>query len=472
MTSMKPIVLFSFLLFGALGSPAQTLEWPDVRQQVLAFHPRAKQAALLREQATATRLRARGGFDPKAFADYNNKTFNGKQYFEYASAGVKLPTWAGLELKGAYQYAAGEYLNPENKLPKNGQANFGLEWSLGQGLFFDERRAGLLSSDIGLTMVSAEQRAIQNDLLLECAKSYWNWVFATQSLRITENAWQQASIRHNGLVESFRQGDKPAIDTLESFIQVQSRTLDVQFARTEAQNAAIELSTILWNDQQQTINPERLPGAPDLLAQSIQAPEAAVSGPDLALRARQQHPQIQLYEGKLKLLDVERRLKREKRKPVVDLSYYLLGDAWSFFPSGSATGAGVLSNNSKWGLDVSYPLLNRKARGDYQITQIKLAQTELELRQKMQEIESKVLQYANDLQNLRAQVVLFREMAGNFKRLLDAENEKLRQGESSVFLINTREQRWLDAQLKLLKLLAEEQKAAAGLQWASGTLAE
>jgi outer membrane protein len=132
----------------------------------------------------------------------------------------------------------------------------------------------------------------------------------------------------------------------------------------------------------------------------------------------------------------------------------------------------MLANDVKWGIDFSYPILNRKARGDWQLTQLKIVQTELELQQKRQTVEMKVQQYANDLTNLRAQAVLFRDVTANYRRLLDGENEKFSIGESSIFLVNTREQRWLDAQLKYLKLLSELRKAEAGIQWAAGVLGQ
>jgi outer membrane protein TolC len=459
------------LVVGCMQGHAQVLDWPTFQEQVLTYHPVSRQANLYRDQAAAAMLGAKGGFDPKTFAGYSNKQFNGKDYFQFGEAGVKIPTWAGLELKGAYNYASGDFLNPENKLPKTGQANFGLEWSLGQGLLFDERRANLQLARTGIDMREAERRALQNDLLLEAAKTYWSWVYAQQAVQITDNALGQALIRHRGLTESFRQGDKPAIDTLETFIQLQSRTLDVQFARTEAQNAAVALSVFLWNADNQTIAPASLPAAPALVG-AAQTSTFQYNLNDLIAQARSQHPDIQLYQNKLKQLATERRLKNEKRKPVVNLSYYLLGDGWTFFPTASANGPAVLANDVKWGLDVSYPLFNRKARGEYQLNQVKIAQTELELQQKIQSVQAKVQQYANDWENLRAQVQLFQDMTNNFKSLLDAETVKFQQGESSIFLINTREQRWIDTQLKFLKLLAEWQKTEAGLLWSAGTLGQ
>ena len=130
----------------------------------------------------------------------------------------------------------------------------------------------------------------------------------------------------------------------------------------------------------------------------------------------------------------------------------------------------MLANDVKWGVNFSYPILNRKARGDWQVTRIKIAQTELDLQQKQQNVAVKVRQYINDLQNLQAQTSLFREMTANYRRLLDAENERFLIGESAVFLVVTREQRWLDAQLKYLKLLSELRKAESGVLWAAGVL--
>jgi len=130
-----------------------------------------------------------------------------------------------------------------------------------------------------------------------------------------------------------------------------------------------------------------------------------------------------------------------------------------------------LGNDIKWGLHFSYPLLNRKARGDLQVTDIKITQTDLELRQKRLAIQNKVQQYANEQANLGVQANLYRDITVNYRTLLDAENERFRFGESSVFLVNTREQRWLDAQIKYLKLLSEYRKAEAGLLWSAGTLA-
>jgi hypothetical protein len=50
------------------------------------------------------------------------------------------------------------------------------------------------------------------------------------------------------------------------------------------------------------------------------------------------------------------------------------------------------------------------------------------------------------------------------------EIEKFRIGESSIFLLNSREQKLMETQLKLAKLQSKYQKLRRKLDWASGQL--
>lgn len=458
-----PVILPALFILLSPRLPAQVLDWDAVRTQVLAMHPAAQQADLLPEQAASVLLRAKGGFDPRLFGDYSEKRFNGKQYFQFSETGVKWPVRAGLELKGSFNYARGNFLNPENSLPANGQAAFGVEWSLGQGLLYDDRRAALDDARVTAEFNRALRASSLNDLLFNAAKAYWSWFFAANTLEITQNALEQVRIRHVSLVESFIQGDKPAMDTLETFIQLQNRQLDLQFARMEARTSALELVNFLWTNPSAPLDTALLPTPPadNMLSSQL---------PDLNNFAAATHPDLLQYAAKRKALDIERKLKFEKKKPVLNVSYALLGNQWAFFPTAGLEGPSVVANDMKWGVNVYYPILNRKARGDYDLTKIKISQTDLLIQQKIREITTKTGQYVTEANTLLAQVNTFRQITENYRTLLDAEIEKFAQGESSVFLINTREQRWLDARIKYLKLVAEWKKAEAGAKWAAGQL--
>ena len=120
MLKKTTILLFTLIPCLLWAQQPANLTWQEFRSQVLRQHPVARQADLLTEQARFQLLRAKGGFDPKLYGDLEGKNFNEKTYFQYSEAGVKWPTWFGLELKGNYNRATGAFLNPEAGLPDAG----------------------------------------------------------------------------------------------------------------------------------------------------------------------------------------------------------------------------------------------------------------------------------------------------------------------------------------------------------------
>ncbi len=460
---MKYLVVFGVVAL-LLASPlfSQKTWTPDeFLQQVRTNHPFAKQATLLEPQANAALLAARGGFDPKVYGDWEHKSFDGKNYYNLAEGGVKLPTWYGIEGKLGYNYASGVYLNPESKLPADGQAMLGASMTLLQGLVIDERRAGLYQARILQRANVAEQRQILNDLLLDVTKAYWDWALANAWVQTYREAVRNAEIRLEGIRESWRQGDRPAIDTLESLIQVQDRQLELNAAKVFFQNATLALQNFTWeNGEAVPVDTSLRPVLPAVALLAVDVFQGAAD----TLAA--QHPQVQGYRFKLEGLEVERRLKREALKPRLDVSYNLLGDGFDLTPSNSD----FFLQNYKWGVQAGFPLFFRKERGGLQLAELKILDTNYQLTQKQQEIRNKIKAYQNELANLRQQIQLANDMRDNYARLLAGENEKFLLGESSIFLVNSRENKLIEAELKLAKLQVEAQKVAAGLRWAAGLL--
>lgn len=469
---MRYTYIIYLLLAAAQAAPAQAvLTLDEVFRRVRQNHPLARQADLLPGTAAADLLKAKGGFDPKLFGDYSSKIFSDKTYYALGEYGAKLPTWFGLELKAGFNTATGSFLNPESNLPSAGQAVAGFGWTLGRGLLMDERRADLLQARAGLRLANFEKRLILNDLHLAAAKSYWAWAVAETQLEIYGQALQRAQERLDGIRESWRQGDKPAIDTLEAFLLVQTRQFDLTEAQLAARNARIELNFFLWESPLEPASQSAIWAAPAVFA--FAGANAKLDVEKLEQEMLAQHPAILATQVKLEQLTIERRLKKENRKPQLDLNYNLLGSGWRFFPDADSGGpTDFLGNNTKFGVQLSYPILNRKARGDLQKTDLKIEQTSVGLAQKTTEQLNKLRLYASELETLARQSRLFGDMVSNYRTLLEAEQEKFRLGESSVFLLNSREQKLLEAQVKWAKVLGEYQKTAASLQWAVGKLGE
>lgn len=475
----KYIILLVLLISSSITVVAETADSTKVFTEkafldwVRNFHPVIQQANLLSRVGEAYELKARGGFDPKAFGDIQRKSFDGKTYFTVGETGLKIPSWMGAEFKAGYTWTNGIFLSPENNLPTAGQAYAGVKWSLGRGLMIDERRATLEKAKILQAANLVEQKLLVNDILLDAGKAYWEWVNAYNDVKIYEEALQLATVRLEGVKNSFLQGDKPAIDTLESTIQVQNRQIALNDAKVVYENSQRYLSNFLWYENELPLEVSDL--LRPVFYKDILLTPTAVNLATTLDNLDQNHPLLQQLALKLQQLEVDRRLKKEQLKPQIDVEFNFLADGFDFVnrPKDSEQlGAlnAVFTENYKAGVKVGMPIFRRKERANLELTDLKLLDTKYKVRQKAQSLKNKVLNYQALLDNSRQQVTVNQVAVTNYQRLLSAENEKFRYGESSIFLLNSREQKLIAAQLKLIKLLTLYQKNRLGLVWAAGQL--
>jgi outer membrane protein TolC len=469
---MRLIFIYTFILIFSKTILAQSprldslplLNFEQYLQLIKEFHPNSKQAFLLNKTAEMELLGAKGGFDPKVFGDYEQKSFDGKNYFTTGEYGIKVPTWYGIELKGGYNTASGVNLNAENKLPKQGQAILGISLPLLQNLILDERRANLQKAKQAQNLYEAERNALLNDLGLEAAKVYWKWAFSYQQLKIYEKALIIAENRFKAIRESFNLGDRMAMDTLESFTQVQDRSVQYNEASFEFQENSLKLSNFLWAKDQKPIDFQNQWQPQSLETKEISTNSILKDNRNILIQElNKKHPSLRVYEFKLAQLDVDRRLKMEKLKPKLNINYNILGNGLNF-PI-------LLTDNYKWGITFSTSTLFRSERSDVQISRIKIENTILMQQQKALELQNKLRLAYNELDNLQKQITTYSQAVANYQQLLQLENTRFELGESTFFLINSREMKFLESQIKLAKLFAEYKISLANIEWASGKTA-
>ena len=83
-----------------------------------------------------------------------------------------------------------------------------------------------------------------------------------------------------------------------------------------------------------------------------------------------------------------------------------------------------------------------------------------------------MLAAANSWQALLEQLRIQQQAVANYKRLRDGEQIRFENGESTVFLINSREAKLLEARQKLAELQAKYAQTRAQLRYAAGGLLE
>lgn len=450
----------------AFAADSLVLTAPAFYEQISRYHPLIRRADLLVAEARQQIREARGAFDPKLFSYYDQKQFGNSLYYEKWQTGIALPLLpAGIDLKVAYDRAVGKYLNPENTLPAGGLGMVGLSVPLGRSLFTDARRTALQQARLAPSLAAAEQLKFINKTLLDAAKAYWDWYLAYAQFQLLQEGRQLALTRYEGMRQRARLGEAAAIDTTEALITVQERTQQLQQAALAMQNARLTVTAFLWQPAGNELQPAELP--PLVVPQPFRW--QPVSPALLALlteRAAVRHPELLALDLKRSQLQAEERFRRAAIQPQVSLNANWLSRNRPLGEWGNVYGFG--NENRKIGIDMVFPLFLRKERGKLQQVQTKIQQLDFDRQQTRRQIDNYLLQSWNEINLLSEQTETYRDMVSNQARLVQAERAKFDLGESSLFLVNSRESKLIDMQLKQQEILAKQQKAYAELWFAAG----
>jgi outer membrane protein TolC len=114
------------------------------------------------------------------------------------------------------------------------------------------------------------------------------------------------------------------------------------------------------------------------------------------------------------------------------------------------------------------PLFLREARGEYKKAQLKIQETNLELLNKRQQTDNKIRSYVNEFTTFSSQLQTTQSMYKNYQLLLRSEELKFMQGESSLFLVNSRETKVIEILQKQIDLTTKMYKAKYAAELAAG----
>ncbi|MCB0819794.1 MAG: TolC family protein [Bacteroidetes bacterium] len=460
---MRQVFLFAIILMG-LPAGAQVLkEFPlsAVYSIVMENHPVARQASMLPDQAKAEIRAARGSFDPKLSVFFDEKDFDGKKYWNRLDGMLKVPAWIG-DFKGSFERNRGNYISAYDNTPLSGLLTAGYSLPIGAGLLIDERRSTLRQARELSKINAAEQVKVINKLLLQVAVDYWNWYQAYRQLTFVNEAYQLADIRFEAVKEMSRQGSQSALDTVEAYSNLLTRNVQLIQSRVEYLNAGLLLANHLWDPDSQPVVLDTLAIPQRISSESLRLDNNTLDS--LRTYALENHPELIKLGAKINQLEIEKRFRAEMLKPNLTLEY-------NFLQSGVGNVSmnnGFFMSNYKAGFQFEMPLFLRKERGKYQGAKIKLSLAELEQINTRRLVETEVLTRYNELKNFEQLFSIQSLTYDALKTMVVGEQEKFRNGESSVFVINARETKLIEAGMKLADFESKYAKSIAYLYWASG----
>ncbi|MFN0081397.1 MAG: TolC family protein [Ferruginibacter sp.] len=456
-------VIFFFCVTKIFSQQATNTILPleDFIAKVKQHHPLATVAAITEEKAVAGIQIAKGAFDPVLDVEANAKTFDGKNYYRYNNGEIKIPLPIG-DFKTGIENNEGQFLFSE--VTRGSSSYAGVEIPLAKGFIIDKRRAALQQAKIALSENRQQRNMMMNDLLLDAYTSYNEWAGTFKLYNLFSEYVAVSAARLKLVNIGYVNGDRAAMDTTEAFIQMQNFMLLQNEAFMALNTATFQLNNFIW-DEKQTAQEIAENVVPDTLVLNAITLQKALL--NIIAESNTTNPLLLQYRYKIEGLEVERKLKFQNLLPEVNAKANILNR--DFNPLKNA-GLPLLENNNRWGVSIKVPLLFRQGRGEYKIAQLKLQENNLLLKQKIVETENKIKDYYNKVTILQTQITTANSALKNYNSLLRNELLRFNNGESSLFLVNTRENKVLEIKQKIIELQVKLLKATYTLNWAAGLL--
>jgi outer membrane protein TolC len=468
MLNKMQLRLFIFILVyacfaGVAFGQNKTLNIENTLDIVRKYHPVIKQSFLQNEISKNDLLATKSVFDPSFQMNTEEKTFDNKLYYRFNNTELKIPLWYGIDIKAGTENNIGERIDPS--LTINNSAFVGVSLEPFRGIMVDKRNSIVKQAKNFVELTKNEQLLVVNDLLLETTSAYWNWVNAYYINTILIRSVQNNKERYEVVKKSFFAGDRAAIDTTEALTQLQTFEIMQNQAALDLQKARLELSNYFWtaNGMPYELEEEILPLSNFELNKINNIELGRLE--ELVDQAIQTHPKIKMTNNKSTILDIEKRLKTIELFPSLKLNYNALENNLSRISSNLNT-----SNNTKYGVTLTMPLFQRQARGELAKTKNKIDELDWNIKYITLEIENKVRGSFAEFYALKQQVKTNEGILTANKLLFDTENIKFQIGESSLFLINNRELKFIETEQKQIALIAKFYLSIYKNLWAMGSL--
>lgn len=410
---------------------------------VKKYHPLVKNANLEINKAQANLMMARGGFDPKIEVDFKEKQFKDKEYYSILNSSFKIPTWYGIELKAGFDNNEGIYLNPENTVPNQGLTSLGISIPLGQGLFINQRMADVRKAKIQMQLSQAERKLQAITVLYDASIAYFNWKKNFNEVKLYETYNKNAQLRFDAIKSLIKAGDKPAIDSIEAGIIVKNRLLSLEDSQLKLTKSKLELSNYLWleNTIPLELSDELTPESQLEITIQETLKTNDLLEKDFSLS---NHPKINALERKIDILTIEKKLKSNMLLPKIDVGYSYIAEP-SYIDN-------YKFEDYKIGLNFYVPLFLRKERGSLKLAKYKIQETAFILSLEKVQLSNKINAQKTEIQSLQKQKTIIKSLVKDNTTMLQSEERLFSFGESSLFLINTRENNLVSAQLAAITL--------------------
>lgn len=433
------LIAFSFVSNFAYGD----LALRDVLRSVNRHYPEILAARQNVLKAHGELISAWGAFDPSLQSQSRNLPMGGYQS-NALDTEISLPTLTqGLRLFAGYRIGQGDYpVYYQNYLTNSGgEYRAGLSLPLLRDGNIDRQRTELINRKTMLHVRNQEVGALKLMVYQDTIHHYWRWVEAGITLDIFQQLLKLAKMRQEALVTQAKQGDLAQLSVTENQqIILQRQQLVVQ-ARMELDKAAVALSIFYRGKTGKPIVPST-----NLLPKLPNPNHALISKTIIQAHERvRQHPQIKRLYGLSKIAAQERRLAQNTLLPQLDaLAFTSKQYGTDGYPL-------LLPQAAQIGIRFLFPLYQREAKGKLLSATSDLHRLTIEQRFVLEKLQNQLGQLSIGLRRLYKQHQLLSNELIMALAVQRGEFKKFQSGDSSIFLVNQREQITTQTKLNLAR---------------------
>nr|WP_238583746.1 TolC family protein [Legionella jamestowniensis] len=422
--------------FNAFTKESLTLK--DVLSSVECFYPQIRIAQLEINKAQGDFLSAVGQFDPSLDINTRSQPFGG-YVNNYGDGQFNIPTmYNGIKFFGGYRLGRGDWpIYYQNYLTNSGgEYRAGLSLPLLKDRRIDKERTELLSKAQLIQVKLQEVQLTKIKIYKEAINAYWRWVEAGLQLRNFEALLKLAKVRQNAISKQAERGDLPTLSVSENLQLIMQRQQLLNQSKMVFEQAAINLSLYYrGKDGKPKI------ALPSVIPQFLSRLPAQIA---TSLGQLQNHPLLKKLDEYTEVLKLKRNLAQNDLLPNLDAT------AYTFKQEGSGGYPQLIPQAGMVGLSFKFPLLQREAKG-------RIISTNSELQQVLAERKFLYEQLKIELNNLfvgikayERQVELLKKELDLAQRVQTGEAKKFYEGDSTLFLVNQREQATAQVKFNLI----------------------
>ncbi len=430
---------------------SKTLNLSELISKIESSHPLVSAYRYESKLGKANLTASRGVFDPKFQVQTNEKNAQNQAYYKGEAFRLELPTASPFQFETGVESGRGTYINPEFFTPAGGLSYAGVSVPVLKGLITDSRRTTLAKAKVFRSQSLEIQKIQLLDLSQSILKDYIDWYIASEQERAYQTGVELSTERQEALRMLFEAGGCNGMDTLENHIQLELFQTLAKEWNVNTFKQRLQLSRHLWQ-----YDTESKSWKPMVIAENVgpsleglEVLESLFKELNQSSIQIQKLPDLQNIEWDIAQKRLDLRLKKWDLLPSLDIKYQqLFSGVYQDY---------TLGQDQRFGLYVSAPLFMRKERGEYQMAKFQLEQKTNLFQFKLNETDLKIQALKQQATVYKDVYVQFKGIEKGFLDLFMMEREKFDSGDGTIFLLNTRENRYLSARIKTVEQFSKFQ---------------